>query len=91
VPAGADFDNYDFGSMEGIKAMADAHGFSLEEINTFKKGRNQVLYHFIMKFGVDLPLDKILPHAMTFSSYYFDADACQDLKAVIWKSHETCM
>lgn len=83
APSGADFFNYDFGSMEGIKAMADAHGFSLDEIKTSKKGRNPFLYKFIMAFGDDLPLDEILCTAMTYSPYYFDSDASQDLKGVM--------
>jgi hypothetical protein len=75
--------NYDFGSIEGLKAIADYHDIKIDEAKFAKKNRNAYLRLYVSLYGDKFPLEDIIKKALSFTFFDFDAGKSEDLKAVL--------
>ena len=75
--------DFDFGSTEGIISIATHYELDLDHSKNLKKGRNSYLHSFITTFGDKLPLEQIISHALSHTSYVYDANPSNDLKEVL--------
>jgi hypothetical protein len=59
-------------------SIATHYENNLDHSKHNKKGQNVYLHSFIMTFGDKLPLEKIISHALSHTSYIYDVKHSKD-------------